>query len=84
MKIDNYVIKACLKRKAICKLINRIPGLHLLISSLPGLALRTLAESLGELHDSTSILEALPGKLDIKIHSPSTHILSLSEQVEFQ
>ena len=43
------------------KLINRIPGSSLLISSLPGLALRMHVESLGR---------ALPGKLDIKKHSP--------------
>ena len=30
------------------KLINRIPGSRLLISSLPGLALRTPVESLGK------------------------------------
>ena len=42
------------------KLINRIPGLRLLISSLPGSALRMQVESLGK-----------PGKLDIKIPSPS-------------
>ena len=42
-----------------CKLINRIPGSRLLISS--GL---------------TSVLEALPGKLDIKRHSPSIRYLS--------
>ena len=41
-------------------LINRIPGSCLLISSLPGSALRTHVESLGK-----------PGKLDIKRHSPS-------------
>ena len=40
------------------KLINRIPGSRLLISSLPGSALRTHVES-------------LPGTLDIKRHSPS-------------
>ena len=45
------------------KLINRIPGLCLLISSLPGSA---------SLAMSTSVLKALPGKLDIKRHSPST------------
>ena len=53
------------------KLINRIPGLCLLISSLPGLALRTHLESLGKPRNSSSVLEALPGKLDIKRHSPS-------------
>ena len=44
------------------KLID-IPGLRLLISSLPGSASR--------MHDSTSALEGLPGKLDIKRHSLS-------------
>ena len=33
------------------KLINRIPGSRLLISSLPVSALRTHVESLGEPHD---------------------------------
>ena len=60
------------------KLINRIPGSCLLISSLPGSALRTHVESLGNLALSTSVLKALPGKLDIKSHSPS--ILYLSKQ----
>ena len=50
------------------KLINRIPGSRLLISSLPGSALRTLVESLGKPRD---VNKALPGKLDIKRHSPS-------------
>ena len=39
------------------KLINRIPGSRLLISA--------------SLAMSTSVLKALPGKLDIKRHSPS-------------
>ena len=52
------------------KLINRIPGSRFFISSLPGLALRTHVEWLG-LAMSTSILKDLPGKLDIKRHSPS-------------
>ena len=46
------------------KLINRIQGLCLLISSLPDKALRMP-------RDSTIIFKALPGKLDIKRHSPS-------------
>ena len=41
------------------KLINRISGLRLLISSLPGSALRTHVE--------------LPGKLDIKRHYKTAH-----------
>ena len=45
-KIENYVIITSLKSETIGKLINRIPGSRLLISSLPGSALRTLVESL--------------------------------------
>ena len=51
------------------KLINRIPGLCILISSLPGSALKMHVESLGILRMSTSLLKALPGKL--ARHSPS-------------
>ena len=46
-KIKKYVIIASLK----CVLINRIPGARLLISSLPGSALRTHVESLGKPRD---------------------------------
>ena len=60
------------------KLINRIPGSRLLISSLPGSSLRTHVESLGNLAMSTSVLKALPGKLDIKRHSPSILYLHFS------
>ena len=45
---------------------NRIPGLRLLISSLPGSASRVNVEALGKHRQTTSVLEALPGKLDIK------------------
>ena len=55
------------------KLINRIPGSRLLISSLPGSALRTHVESLVKPRD---VNKALPGKLDIKRHSPSILYLS--------
>ena len=55
------------------------PGSQLLISSLPGLALRVHVESLEGLAMSTSVLKALPGKLDIKRHSPS--ILYVSTRV---
>ena len=47
-KIDNYVIINSLNSESACKLINRILGLGLLISSLPGSALRTHVESLGK------------------------------------
>ena len=70
-KIDNYVIKAILKSEPTCKLINRIPGSRLLISSLPGSTSRMHVEPLGKPRDSTSVLKALSGKLDIKKHSPS-------------
>ena len=50
-KFVNYVIIASLKSETMGKLINRIPGSRLLISSLPGSALRTLVESLGKPRD---------------------------------
>ena len=50
-KIENYVIVASLKSETMGKLINRIPGSRLLISSLPGSALRTHVESLGKPRD---------------------------------
>ena len=45
---DNCVIIASLKSEPTYKLINRIPGLHLLISSLPSSALRMHVESLSK------------------------------------
>ena len=48
VKIENYVIIAILTSETMGKLINRIPCSHLLISSLPGSALRMLVESLGK------------------------------------
>ena len=71
MKIDDCVIIASLISESACKLINRIPGLRLLIPCLPGSALRTHVESLCKPRGSTSILKTLPGKFDIKRHSPS-------------
>ena len=44
----NYVIIASLKSETMGKLINRIPGSRLLISSLPGSTLRTHVESFGQ------------------------------------
>ena len=46
-----YVIIASLKSEILGELIIRIPGSRLLISSLPGSALRTLVESLGKPRD---------------------------------
>ena len=45
-KIKKYVIIARFKSETMGNPINRIPGSRLLITSLPGLALRTHAESL--------------------------------------
>ena len=50
-KIENYTIIASLKSETMGKLIKRMPGLRLLISSLPGSALRTHVESLGKPRD---------------------------------
>ena len=69
--IDNCAVIASLKSEPMGKRINRIPGTHLLISSLPGSALRTHVEWRSKPHDSTSVLKALPGKLDIK----DTHLV---------
>ena len=49
-KIENVII-ASLKSESVGKLINRIPGSHLLISSLPGSALRTHVEMLDKPRD---------------------------------
>ena len=77
-KLGNYVIIASLYSESACKLINRIPGSRLVISSLLSSASRTHVKSRGKPCDSTSILEALPGKLDIKRHSPTSSILYLT------
>ena len=58
-KIENYVIIASLKSETMVKLINRIPGLRLLISSLPGSALRTHVESLGKPRDVNKHFQSL-------------------------
>ena len=51
-------------------------GLRLLISSLPGLALRTHVKSLCKPRDVNKGSQNLPGKLDIKRHSPSIFYIS--------
>ena len=59
------------------KLINRIPGSRLLISSLPCSALRTHVESIGKPPDVNKCSQALPGKFVIKRHSPSILYIQL-------
>ena len=58
-KIKNYVIMASLKSETKGKPINRIPGSRLLISSLPGSALKTLVESLGKPRDANKRSQSL-------------------------
>ena len=53
------------------KQINRIPGLCLLVSSLPVSALRMHVESLSKPCDVSKCFQTLPGTLDIKRQSPS-------------
>ena len=54
------------------KQINRIPDSCLLISSLPGSALRMHVESLlSKPRDVSKRFQTLPGTLNIKRHSPS-------------
>ena len=48
-EVENNVIIASLKSETMGKLVNRMPGLLLLISSLPGSVLRTYVESLASL-----------------------------------
>ena len=50
-KLYNKVKIASLKSEPMGKLINRIPGSRLLISSLPGSAPKTLVEPLGKPRD---------------------------------
>ena len=51
--------------------------MSVLISSLPGKDVRTLVESRVLLSDSTCILEAEPGKLDIKRREPGILFINL-------
>ena len=58
-KLKNYVIIDTLKSETMGKLINRIPGLCLLISSLPGSVLRTYVESLVKPCDVNKLSQSL-------------------------
>ena len=58
-KSKNYVTITSLKSETMGLLINRIPGSRLLISSLPGLALRTQVESLSKSLDVNKCSQSL-------------------------
>ena len=59
---------AGLNSESACKLINRIPGLRLLISSLPGKALRTLVD-IARLATHLSIFYVQPLKYLLSVTS---------------
>ena len=61
-----------------------MPGSRLLISSLPVSASKTQVELLSKPLDSTSILEVLPGKLDIKRHSPRILYIHISRWINIE
>ena len=75
-RIRNYIIIASLKRKTKGKLINRIPGLRLLKSTLPGLALKTHVESLGKPRDVNKCPQSVAWSTDI--NNPTHSILYIS------
>ena len=52
-------ITASLKSETMVKVVNRIPGSRLLISNLPGSALRTHVESLGKPRDVNMCSQSL-------------------------
>ena len=56
---SSYIIIASLKSETMGKLINRIPGSRLLISSLPGSALRTHVEQLGKPRNVNKLSQSL-------------------------
>ena len=58
-KLENDIIITCLKSNSTCKLINRIAGSRLLISSVPGSALRMHVESLGKPCDVNKLSQSL-------------------------
>ena len=70
-KNENYVIIAGLKSETMGKLINRIPGSRILISSLPGSALRTLVESL----QASRCQQAFSKPCLVNLISKDTHLV---------
>ena len=58
-----------------------MPGLRLMISSIPGLASRMHVEFLDKPQNSTRLLKALPRSFDIKRHSQSIFYLYAVESL---
>ena len=70
VKIHRPLVKSAYQKK-------RILGECLLISSLPGKALRTRVDIARLAERFTCVLKAEPGKLDIKRHEPGILFISL-------
>ena len=83
-KIENYVIIASLKRETTGKLINRMPGSHLWYQVYQAQLWEGLLNRSASLTKSTGVLKALPGKLDIKRHSPSILYIPFSRQSQLK
>ena len=69
-KIEKFVIIVSFMRETIGKVINRIPGSRLLVSSLPCLAFRTHVESLGKACDVIKRSQSLDWLTGIKRNLP--------------
>ena len=67
----NKKIRYNLKRETMCKLINRIPGRVFRYQVYQARLRERMLNRSTCLAMSISVLEALPGKIDIKRHSPS-------------
>ena len=74
----NDITITSLKSESTCKLINRIPGLCLLYQVYQARLRERILNSSASLMMSTSILDTLPGKLDIKRCAPGILYLSSS------
>ena len=68
--LNDVANDAELTQKSLNYVLNSIPGSRLLISSLPGSALRMVVELLSKPRDVTKPSQKLTGKLDIKRNSP--------------
>ena len=80
-KFETYVVIANLKSETMGKLINRISGSCLLISSYQALLWERMLNRSANLAMITSVPKALPGKLDIKNHSPCILYITLFNHV---
>ena len=78
IKINNYDIIASFKSESVVKLMNRIPSCVFWYQVHQAWLWERMLNHLASLAMSTSVLKVLPGKLDIKRHSPSILYISAS------